>query len=350
METIETPAVEAAETVETVAAPATTNPFKERTKSWTPQQTAHWRATGDEPETSSSAATEESAEQAETSAEEAGTVETEAASAPAKDNEEKPKRGSYKELRERAARAEARAELLEQQLKNPAASKEEPKPAVEAKRTIEKAPEFPDIDKFKTLTEYNAAVGQWQKDLTAFNEQEVERKFQERDQRAQAEAENSKWSSQIDAQKKAHADYEAVAFNKNVPVSDAMLAVIKRHPKGAEILYAAGKNVAETTRIAELTNVPDLAALAKSNPARAAYLYGKAEALAEVEVEKLIAKKVTPQIRTAPKPSGEVAVSGKGGATVEKLDDDQLLKMGRISSGEWKRRANARDMAERRGA
>ena len=227
METIETPAVEANETVETVAAPATTNPFKERTKSWTPQQMAHWRATGDEPETTSSAATDASAEQAETSTEEVGTVETEAASAPARDNEDKPKRGSYKELRERAARAEARAELLEQQLKTPA-SKEEPKP--EVKRTIEKAPDFPDLNAFKTIDEYNAAVKKWREDDRLFTEQEVERKFQERDQRASAEAENSKWTQQVDAQKKAHTDYEMVAFNKNVPVSDAMLAVIKRHP------------------------------------------------------------------------------------------------------------------------
>ena len=346
METIETPAVEANETVETVAAPATTNPFKERTKSWTPQQMAHWRATGDEPETTSSAATDASAEQAETSTEEVGTVETEAASAPARDNEDKPKRGSYKELRERAARAEARAELLEQQLKTPA-SKEEPKP--EVKRTIEKAPDFPDLNAFKTIDEYNAAVKKWREDDRLFTEQEVERKFQERDQRASAEAENSKWTQQVDAQKKAHTDYEMVAFNKNVPVSDAILAVIKRHPKGAELLYAAGKNVAETVRIAELTNVRDLATLAKSNPARAAYLYGKAETLAELELEKLLTKKVTPQTRTVPKPTGEVAVNGRSG-TVEKLDDDQLLKMGRITSGEWKRRANARDMAERRGA
>lgn len=345
-------------TVETTPAAETTQAaasFNDRRKAWTPEQTAQWKLTGEEP---AAAPTKNSDEHADPSTAEAettsqdGSVENEAAPATVETKEQKSKRTQFSELREKATRAEAERDLLKQQLadalaasgrKSPTDTATE-KPAV----TTVVRPKRPNLNdpKFKTLDEYEAEMDKYETKMDEYNQAVFDSRINE----TVSTVEESRTRKQIETDRatatarmeKIYPDYKAVAFSAKVPASDAMLSVLDKLPQGPEIRYALGKNIAEATRIAKLTDIEGLAELSKTNPSRAAYLWGKAEAQAEIELGKLakpkpaLTKKPEP-----PKPTSEVSVNGSG--KVEVLDDTALMKAGKISAAEWKRRQNAAD-------
>lgn len=247
----------------------------------------------------------------------------------------------------RKALADAKSEIEQLKGQSTDSGKSAPAAEVVVPSTQEiKRPEFPDIAKFETIDDYNKAVGKYHADLESYNDWKIEQRFnQEKQGERQAQTEKQ-WQSQNEASRKLHPDFDAVAYSDKTPASDAMIKFIQRQPNGTELLYWFGKNPKEAERIANLTHVPDLAELAKTNPARAAYLFGQAEGKAEAEISRIQLTKPAVQKETArlPKPSGEVAVTPKG-APVE--DEESAI----IASGDtdaYKRFVNAREMAARR--
>lgn len=343
------------ESVETPAAAATTTSFNDRRKSWTPAETAQWKLTGEEPVRQAKTDTDGNEESSTSSAEINADSEPAAEQTSAEQQRQSDKPGfskkqtqkRFEELIEERGSLKRQLEDMQRQL----AEKTAPNKQAEAARPAQAAvarPKRPNLNdpKFKTLDDYETAMDTYETEKEAYDQA----KFDSRINETVSTVEQTRTQKQIESDRtqatarmeKIHSDYKAVAFNPKVPASGAMIHLLNTLPNGPELRYALGKNIAEATRIAKLTEIEDLAELTKTNPQRAAYLWGKAENTAEVELAKLAKPKAAPLVKKEPaKPTSEVAVNGRG--NVETMDDTALMKTGKISHAEWKRRENQKD-------
>lgn len=327
-------------------------PYSDRVDSMSSEERRHWKMTGEFPKTKSDVQADSSTAKKSESASKDGPGKTEVASDPTDDKQEKGKRANWSSLRERAAAAEARAELLEKQLaesrKPPVtATKEEPK--VEVKPERPKRPRLED-PKYKTIAEYDSDMDKYETDLDKWKAQDEDRRFNTWKQDQETKSKESTRSQQIESMKKTHTDFETVAFNPKVPASTAILFHLENSPQGMELRYQLGKNLEEATRIAELTHVPGLEdALKSGKPLSAALLvaFGKAQATAEAELSKLAPKSATERttVRRLPKPSVEVSVTGNSNGD---LGDELAQAIASGDSSAYKRIVNKREMESRR--
>ncbi len=333
--------------------------FKDHVASLTGAQRDHWQLTGELPEESdvkaeSSTATEES----ESSADEAGTDKTEAAPDPAgKKEQHKGPRTSWGELREAKARAEARAELLEQQLaesrKSPPA-KEEPK--VEAARVDPARPKRPRMDDpaFDTVEKYEAAMDAYEEAKDRYSAQTVEQRENQRKQEFEFKSASEKWESIKESGRTEYKDFEAVAFNPKVPASLAAIVELQSREDGHKLMYHLGKNPELAKELAELTDIPgpyktyaELTAQALKDPQFALQL-GEKRGIAKAEIARIAktlgSRKATPSKETIArqaKPSGEIAVEPNASPAEDELTE--AIKSRNQSA--YNRIMNKREMA-----
>ncbi len=160
----------------------------------------------------------------------------------------------------------------------------------------------PTLEQFKTYEEYVDARAEWV----------AERKFTQIEQeRRAAEAEQAKATKHDTFLAKAKEfsatapDFDDVAFNPSLPVTDVMADAIDLSDKGPEILYFLGKNPGEAERIARMPGLQ-----------------------AALEIGRLEGRLSLPQPKTvtnAPPPIRPI--SGGHGAVV--VDPDKM------TSGEW---------------
>lgn len=334
------------------------NPYSDRLDAMNSEERRHWKMTGEFPKAKSDAKPESSTGKRSESTSKEGSDATEAALDPADDKQPKGARASWSTLRERAAAAEAKAELLERQLadsrKTPvAATKEEPK--AEAKPAAEglKRPRLED-KKYSTIAEYDADMDKYEADRDTRNAQREEQRFREWQHQQDRKTRETSRSQQIEALEKAHPDYKAVAFNASVPASNAVLFHLENSPKGMELRYELGKNLAEAKRIADLTHVPGLDAALKalkpgeSLPPELLGAFRMARSIAESELAKLAPSKAATEkttVRRLPKPSTEVSVNGNSNGN---LGDDEAQAIASGDVAAYKRLRNKREMDERR--
>lgn len=165
------------------------------------------------------------------------------------DRKRKPKRPRWSDLNRAQREAlEARRELeeLRRQLAERDGKREEPTPAKpEGKPTLEQY----DYDQEAYLT----ALADWR-----LAEREREREQQTQQQQAQqATAERITQLQAAEAEfSKANPDYEGVAKNPQVPITQLMADVMLENPSTAPaIAYYLGQNVEEAARIAQMTPV-----------------------------------------------------------------------------------------------
>lgn len=127
-------------------------------------------------------------------------------------------------------------------------------------QALQKAPERPEtptqptgkptVESYDSYEEYLDALSDWKVD---------QRLKQQQEQAAQTQREQSLEQKQAQFHQKAAAfeaeDFQEIAFNPTLPISDAMRDVILDSDKGPELLYHLGKNSGEAARIATLNPV-----------------------------------------------------------------------------------------------
>jgi len=302
-------------------------------------------------------------------------VQTAAASGTATTEQNKPTRQdrNFRNLSAEKTRLEreliaanAKLELYERERAGsgrsaPAAS-EEKKPQVSS----DARPEFPDIDQFQTTKDFNAAVKKWQTEDAAWMQRQFDQRLTgERVNQQHAQASQA-WNTQIENARKIHADYDAVVFNDTTPISFTAIGVIQSLTDGGLRSYSLAKNLAEATRIAELTHIPgekdfksftEFMKWVKSDPDRAV-LYGEKVAIAKAELAKLSVGKPAPApaketpvkplkevIAKAPAPSAEVEVEANAAPVL----DPRAVALKNHDQKAYRRIMDERDLRKHRG-
>jgi len=164
--------------------------------------------------------------------------------------EEQPKaKGVQKRLdeltrnwREEQRRAQKLEQMLEQVITRPPEQKPEPSAPTQPQGE-------PKLDQYQTYEEYVGALADYRADqkIKAFEEQ-----IRQREQQSQQQAKAGEFQSRIVAAKVEMPDFDEVALNPSLPVSDAMADLIREMDDGPKVLYALGKNPNEAARIAAL--------------------------------------------------------------------------------------------------
>ena len=108
----------------------------------------------------------------------------------------------------------------------------------------------PTVENFDSYETYLDALSDWKVDQRL----KEQREQAEQSQRAQSLEQKQAQFHQKAASFKAE-DFQEVAFNPTLPISDAMRDVILDSDKGPELLYHLGKNSSEAARIASLSPV-----------------------------------------------------------------------------------------------
>ena len=184
-------------------------------------------------------------------------IEAEAATAEEVEEQEaqgddKPKaKGVQKRIDELTAnwREEQRTrQKLEQMLERMLPDKQQPAP-------VQAQPQpkgEPTLDQFSTYEEYVGALADHKADARINAWQQEQKAQQEAQQRASVQSE---FQRHVESFKADTPDFDLVAFNPSLPISDAMAEAIQSSDAGPQVLYFLGKNPAEAARIAGLPPV-----------------------------------------------------------------------------------------------
>lgn len=111
----------------------------------------------------------------------------------------------------------------------------------------------PKAEQFSSYEEFLEAKAEWKAEQKVA---EVLRKQQETTHQQSAQAENAKlqqaWEKRADAASEIYDDFEEVALDPELPVSNPMAEAIRRAEKGADVLYYLGKHRDEAAQIARM--------------------------------------------------------------------------------------------------
>ncbi|MGR3525070.1 MAG: hypothetical protein ACU0CT_03610 [Paracoccaceae bacterium] len=186
-------------------------------------------------------------------------------------DDDKPKRETAKERRERDKAYKQRLREEAEQHKKSADEAEARRARIlDAGKQIS-APVEKDFDDY---TEFVAAKAVWrhaqqatERDANeAFTEAEAARQRAEAIRQQEAQYTDNAWRDQIKDAQARYTDFEAVAFDQSVPITDQMAEIIKSSDMGADLAYYLGKNKAIAADIA------------KMQPIEAARVMGRIEA------------------------------------------------------------------------
>jgi hypothetical protein len=122
----------------------------------------------------------------------------------------------------------------------------------------------PDPSKYKDYDTYTKEMIDWrvrQATQKINAKTEADRLAAQKQQLAAAKAEH--WDARVSEAKTELADFDAVAMNKDLPVTPTMAEAIKESDLGAKVLYHLGKNPAEAERIAKLSPLAQVRELGK---------------------------------------------------------------------------------------
>lgn len=118
----------------------------------------------------------------------------------------------------------------------------------------------PDASKFADYVEWQKAWNRW--DRRQDQRQETAARAAAEQQHA-AKAKSDSFQARVTEAKSEFADFDTVAFNKDLPVSPVMADAITDSEIGPKILYHLGKNPAEAARIAKLSAVAQVREIGK---------------------------------------------------------------------------------------
>ena len=116
--------------------------------------------------------------------------------------------------------------------------------------------EAPDISQFDTLDDYVEAVADYKLN------QKTQATQSQQAQQTQNQAIANDWAAKVEKVRAIAPDFDVVFKNAaEVPMSEIALDTIAKHPKGAEIAYALGKDLSEAYRIAALDPISQIMAI-----------------------------------------------------------------------------------------
>ena len=175
-------------------------------------------------------------------------------------SDERPKKSGFQkridELTKDKYEAQEQARFFAEQLK----TKEEPKPQVVAE-VPKTAPVSDDYDTYEgyldALTDYKTDLKLEQRDR-----KQAEAAMANRSQRAN-EAQHQAVQAQIAKGREKYTDFDMVAMNDNVPMTNDMLLAITDSASGADIAYYLGNHVSEAKKIAQMNPVSAIRAMGR---------------------------------------------------------------------------------------
>jgi hypothetical protein len=159
--------------------------------------------------------------------------------------------------------------------------------------------------------------------VDALAEQKAARLFEQRDQQKKEFEVNESFHEKVESVRVKYDDFDVVAFNPDIPVSNAMAEIIRSSDVGPDLAYYLGKNREEAVRISEMTVAQQGAALARL----------------EVKISN-----APPVKKTSSAPAPISPVNPRGSASVE-YDTTDPRSVGKMSASEWIERENKREMA-----
>lgn len=190
----------------------------------------------------------ETTESAELDGEQAENQEEAAASDDGDDSTAEPKKskGVQKRIDELVRQREENARLAEY-WRNQAQQTQQPDTQAQPQA---QSTDKPVVDNFESYEDYLDALSDWKVD------QRLAQQAQQQEQNRQTQSLQDRQAA-FNARAATHEaeDFQAVAFNPNLPVNEAMSEVIMDSDKGPDLLYYLGQNPAEAARIASLSPV-----------------------------------------------------------------------------------------------
>jgi hypothetical protein len=151
--------------------------------------------------------------------------------------------------REEQRRAQKLEQMLEQVISRPQEQKPEPSAPPQPQGE-------PKLDQYQTYEEYVSALADYKADQKI---RQFEESIKQREQQSQQQAKLGEFQARLQAAKTEMPDFDEVALNPSLPVSDSMAELIREMDDGPKVLYALGQNPNEAARIASLP--PTLAAV-----------------------------------------------------------------------------------------
>lgn len=173
-------------------------------------------------------------------------------------DEPKQPKGVQKRLNELTANwreEQRRAQKLEAMLERVLTQQQQPK----AEEVVQPVGE-PKLDQFQTYEEYVAALADYRADQK-IQAWENQRKQQEAERQKSQVVEQ--FQTRAERFRVEHPDFDEIAFNPQLPVTDAMAEAINLAENGPELLYQLGKNPSEAARIAALPPIQAAVELGK---------------------------------------------------------------------------------------
>jgi len=156
------------------------------------------------------------------------------------------------------SRAQQRIEHLARELRAKEARIEELQRALQpAQPDRPKGPRArPNIDEYDDLETYRKDEELWLTERTQAAVLETlgrvsQQTARQREQQARAQLQSDWERKKVEAAERIR-DFDEVALNPEVPVSDAMAETLFRHPRGADILYYLGQHPEESRKIAQM--------------------------------------------------------------------------------------------------
>lgn len=160
---------------------------------------------------------------------------------------------------------------------------------------------------FNSYEDYLEALSDWKADqrISKFKSELQETESKKTEQQ-HAETVRSSFSSKVDAAREKYEDFDSVAFDESLPVTQFMTQAIVETDNGADILYHLGNNPKEAQRIASLSPI------------------AQAREIGRLEM-KLSQTPVKPKTSSAPAPINPV---GKGSTTTspENMSTEEWMK------------------------
>ena len=172
----------------------------------------------------------------------------------------------------------------------------------------------PTPEQFTKTEDYVEALADWKAEQV-FSKKigEFQAKTREQYQRQQQEQVAATYLERVTVAKEKYSDFDQVAYNPSLPITDAMAETIQQSDYGTEVHYYLGKNPSEAKRIAGLS------------PFLQAKEIGRLEA-------KLADSPPKSNLSSAPAPISPVSAA-RGANVVVDLDDPAVLK--RLGTSGW---------------
>lgn len=233
----------------------------------------------------------------------------------AQPQEEEAKRGGIQkrisELTHKRRDAETRALRAEQEAADLRKRLEE-----QAKGETKGAPKLED---FESYDDYLRASVRWETAETVKRERERQAEESRRaGEEARSAALREEWAAKADMARTKYNDFDAVALNQNLPVSQPMLDAILDSDLGAEIAYHLGKN-------------PDVALrLSQMHPVSVAREIGRLEVQLQNQPQ-------PPKATSAPAPINPVGSRAKAEKTPDEMTDEEYYAWRRQQNSQRKR-------------